>query len=177
MDKKEIIKKLYEIGAIQTGEFTLASGLTSQIYIDIRRIISYPSLLKAIADAMWHCLQGAKADLICGVPYTALPIATYLSLQHDVPMIMVRKEPKTYGTKKSIEGIYKPGNTCYIIEDLITTGGSILKVADLLEAEKIQIRDVVVLIDRQQGGKENLQARGFCVHAVMTLAEILDVLT
>ena len=176
MDKKDIILKLHEIGAIQVGEFTLASGLISNVYIDIRRIISYPSLLKAISEEMWSHLSGTQADLICGVPYTALPTATHMSIEQNVPMIMVRKEAKKYGTKKQIEGVYKKGQTCYIIEDLVTTGGSVIKVANLLEAEGLLIKDVVVLIDRQQGGKTALQENNYQLHAVLTITEVFDVL-
>lgn len=176
MDKKDIILKLHEIGAIQVGEFTLASGMTSNVYVDIRRIISYPSLLKAISEEMWSHLHGTQADLICGVPYTALPIATHMSIAQDIPMIMVRKEAKKYGTKKQIEGVYEKGQTCYIIEDLVTTGGSVLKVANLLEAEGLVINDVVVLIDRQQGGNESLQTKNYRLHAVLKITEVFEVL-
>lgn len=171
-NKTPLIDSLYQIGAIQFGEFTLKSGQTSSIYINLRKIISYPHLLRSIAKAMRELVSGAAYDLVCGVPYTALPIATCLSLDYDVPMVMRRREKKDYGTKQLIEGVFKPKQRCLIIEDVITTGGSIIETADELENVGLEIHDVVVLIDREQGGRANLEKK-FHVHTVFTLSEIL----
>lgn len=175
MRKESLITTLYQIGCIQFGEFLLKSGQTSSIYMNLRKIISYPDVLRAVADAMWQETQGASYELVCGVPYTALPIATCLSLQHNVPMIMRRKEKKDYGTKQSIEGEFKAGQTCLIIEDVITTGGSIIETAKDLEEADLKIHDVIALIDREQGGKENLSQK-YKTHTILTLSEILQTL-
>ncbi len=166
---------LYQIGAIQFGEFTLKSGQTSSIYINLRKIISYPNILREVAELMWKALNNAKFDLVCGVPYTALPIATCLSLNHNIPMVMRRKEKKDYGTKQLIEGEFHAGQTCLIIEDVITTGGSIIETATDLQQAGIDIKDVVVLIDREQGGRQNLE-KHFKVHSVLNMSDILQTL-
>jgi len=170
--KAALIDFLYQIGAIQFGEFKLKSGQTSSIYINLRKIISYPHFLRLVAKAMWEAVQGAKYDLVCGVPYTALPIATCLSLDYDIPMVMRRREKKDYGTKQMIEGAFKAKQHCLIVEDVITTGGSIIETADELENVGLEVHDVVVLIDREQGGRENLEKK-FRVHTVLTLSSIL----
>lgn len=170
-----LIDSLYQIGAIQFGEFTLKSGQTSRIYINLRKIISYPSLLRAVAHAMWQATQDRRYDLVCGVPYTALPIATCLSLDHNMPMIMRRKEKKDYGTKQMIEGVYHPGQTCLIIEDVVTTGGSILETTVELENAGLRVQDVVALIDREQGGRETLEEK-YTFHAILSLSTILETL-
>jgi uridine monophosphate synthetase len=170
-----IIASLYQIGAIQFGEFTLKSGVTSSIYLNLRKIISYPGLLHTIAEAMWEKTQACEFDLVCGVPYTALPIATCLSLEHNIPMIMRRKEKKNYGTKQSIEGVFKAGQRCLIIEDVVTTGGSIIETALDLEQAGLQINDLVALIDREQGGKENLNKK-YALHTLFSLSEMLHTL-
>ncbi|MBV9576381.1 MAG: orotate phosphoribosyltransferase, partial [Gammaproteobacteria bacterium] len=89
-----IITSLYQMGAIQFGEFQLKSGQTSSIYLNLRKIISYPELLRHVSNAMWNAVQACQFDLVCGVPYTALPIATCISLTHHIPMIMRSKEKK-----------------------------------------------------------------------------------
>src|SRR5690242_11859207 len=112
MNNEELIFALYQIGALKLGDFTLKSGKSSKIYIDLRQIISHPNVLRAVADTIWQRIQHCKMDLICGVPYTALPIATCISLQHNIPMIMRRKEKKEYGAKQQIEGAFHAGQTC-----------------------------------------------------------------
>jgi uridine monophosphate synthetase len=171
-DKHQLIQNLYKIGAIKIGEFTLKSGQHSTVYVDLRRIISYPDVLRAVANRIWESLRHAQFDLICGIPYTALPIATCISLQHNIPMIMRRKEKKEYGTKQMIEGVYKPGQSCVLIEDIITTGGSVLETARDMDEAGLVVKDVAVLIDREQGGRQNLE-RQYRVHAALTLPEIL----
>lgn len=172
-----LIHSLYQIGAIKFGDFTLKSGKKSKIYLDLRQIISYPQILRNVANAMWQKVHTCKVDLICGVPYTALPIATSISLSHNIPMIMRRKEKKDYGTKQQIEGKFQADQSCLIVEDVITTGGSIIETAEDLEAAGIKISDVVVLIDRQQGAVDNLQKKNYKVHAVLTMKEILKTLS
>ena len=101
MNSENLIFALYKIGAIQLGEFKLKSGQTSSIYINLRKIISYPDLLRQISHAMWEKIHEQQFDLICGVPYTALPIATCISLEKNIPMIMRRKEKKIMELNKA----------------------------------------------------------------------------
>jgi orotate phosphoribosyltransferase len=170
-----LITSLYQIGAIQFGEFKLKSGQTSSIYINLRKIISYPIILRTVAKAMWEATRDCQFDLVCGVPYTALPIATCLSLDHNIPMVMRRKEKKDYGTKQLIEGVFEADQRCLIIEDVITTGSSIIETAIELENVGLKVHDLVVLIDREQGGKEHLEQK-YKLHAILTLSQIFKTL-
>ena len=176
MNLKPIMLALYEIEAIKFGSFLLKSGITSPIYIDLRLIVSYPKLLKEISEALFQKIRGLSFDLICGVPYTALPIASCLSVTHNIPMVMRRKEAKEHGTKKMIEGSYQPGQTCLIIEDLITSGMSIMETAAPLQEVGLVTEEAVVVLDRQQGGKQKLEEKGMRVHSLFTMAELLQTL-
>lgn len=176
MNYKPLIVSLYEIGAVKFGDFTLKSGNKSKIYLDLRQIISYPDVLRAVAEVIWQQVNGYPFDVICGVPYTALPIATCISLQQGIPMVLRRKEKKEYGTKQMIEGKFETGQRCLIIEDIVTTGSSILETANDLEIAGLKVRDVAVLINREQGGRENLQQHHYALHAAFTLNEVLNTL-
>ena len=124
---------------------------------------------------MWECVKKSKFDVVCGVPYTALPIATCVSLNQNLPMVMRRKEKKDYGTKQVIEGIFQPQQNCLLLEDVITTGGSILETSKELENAGLIISDVVAVMDRNQQGKENLE-KHYRVHTLFSLNESLNAL-
>ncbi|HQV93078.1 MAG TPA: orotate phosphoribosyltransferase [Anaerolineales bacterium] len=165
---------LLSASCIKFGEFTLKSGLTSPIYIDLRRIITHPKLLADIAQAYLPILSILKFSRIAGLPYAAIPIATAISLAGNYPMIYPRKEAKSYGTKAEIEGEYHAGETVVVIDDLATTGGSKFEAIEKLTGAGLVVKDVVVLIDRQSGAKESLAQAGYSMHAVLTIGQMLD---
>lgn len=173
---RALVLALHEAGCVQFGHFTLASGLTSPVYIDLRRLGSRPALLRLATEVYAELLKPLPCDCLAAVPYAALTIGTALALRLDRPLIYPRKEVKDHGTRRVVEGIFTPGQRAVIIDDLVTSGGSILAAIAALEAAGLVVSDVAVLIDRQQGGREALAARGYNLHAALTLAEILDIL-
>lgn len=175
--KKEIALALHEIGAIKFGEFTLKSGIKSPIYIDLRLLISYPKVLKLVSSAMVDVARQLEFQVIAGIPYTALPIATAISIDQNWPMVYARKEVKDYGTKKKIEGVFNEGDTALIIDDLITTGDSKFETVDPFEASGLKIKDFIVLVDREQGGGRLLEEKGYRLHSIIGINELLDILS
>jgi len=174
--KKEFFLECYKLGIIKFGRFTLKSGIESPFYVDLRPLASDPKILKKLANYLLEMLPLDNFDIICGVPYAALPMATAMSLQSYIPLIIKRKEAKPYGTKKLIEGIYEKGQNCLLVEDVITSGKSLVETIDEVENEGIKVSDIVVVLDRQQGGKEKLEAKGYKVHSLFNISEVVEIL-
>lgn len=167
---------LFDIGAVQFGHFRLHSGRESYIYMDLRLLVSYPIALRQVAQAYQQILNRLTFDLLAAYPYAGLPIGTAIALEMNRPLIYPRKEVKNYGTGKLIEGKWQVGQRVVLIEDLITSGKSIIQAIASLKAVGLQLQETLVLIDRQQGGREMLQAEGQQLHAIMTLRQLLAIL-
>lgn len=178
MNHDALILALYEAGCVQFGKFRLKSGLLSPIYIDLRLLVSRPSLLGQVARAMAGLVRERELafDRLAAIPYAALPIGVALSLELNRPLIYPRKEAKDYGTGRAIEGVFQPGETALLVDDVITKGHAKMEaLAPLLEAGLV-VRDILVVIDREQGGAEELAAQGYRLHSVLRLSALLDTL-
>ncbi|XP_071394367.1 LOW QUALITY PROTEIN: uridine 5'-monophosphate synthase [Centroberyx affinis] len=173
-----LILKLHDVNAVKFGEYKLKSGMITPIYIDLRVLVSYPSLMNQVSSLIYQRAQEEelKFDSVCGVPYTALPLATIICSRNELPMLIRRKEAKDYGTKRMVEGVFREGETCLIIEDTVTSGSSILETAEVLYKEGLKVTDAIVLMDREQGGVPMLASQGIRLHPVISMFKLLNVL-
>jgi uridine monophosphate synthetase len=172
----EIALGLHALGAVRFGDFTLKSGKKSPIYIDLRLLVSDPGLMAAVARALAGIMSGLSYDRIAAIPYGGLPIGQAVALCTGKPLLYPRREVKEHGTKKLIEGAFAPGETVVVLDDLITTGASKIEALTPLQDAGLKVEDVVVLVDREQGGASELAWKGIALHAALTLNQILDCL-
>ncbi len=174
---EELIHDLYKNGFILFGEYTLSSGMKSPYYIDLRMALSVPSILRKVASLYryeaFHC---CKFDAVAGIEVGSIPIAGILAYTMDVPMVYVRKSAKEYATKKFVEGRLQRGWRVLVLEDVSTTGKSILHAVEKLREEGAEVSDAIVFIDREQGASEKLAEVGVRLHAVYTVSKIFEVL-
>ena len=171
MNKEELIQLLKECGAIQFGKFVLTSGAVSDYYIDIKKASTNPSVLKKIAEAMAKLAEGY--DLLAGMELGAVPLVVALSLETNVPYVIVRKEKREHGTSKQIEGEEVKDKKVLIIEDVTTTGGSIIKTIKIIRENKGIVDEVVVVVDRESGAEEKLKNVDVSFIPLLSVSDIL----
>lgn len=173
---QDLILQLFDIGCLLFGEYIQASGAIFSYYIDLRRIISNPQIFHQVLHAYAEILKTLTFDRLAGIPYGSLPTATGLSLLLHQPMIYPRKEVKAHGTRRVVEGQFHPGETVVVVDDILITGKSAIEGAEKLESVGLEVEDIVVFIDHEEGVKERLKAKGYRAHSVLTISEITDTL-
>jgi uridine monophosphate synthetase len=173
---RALARGLYEAGCIRFGDFVLKSGQRSPIYLDLRQLVAFPALLEMVAGLYATVLERLAFDRLAAIPYAALPIGTAVALRMRRPLLYPRREAKAYGTGQRIEGTFHPGETVVVLDDVLTTGASKWEAIRVLEEAGLRVTDIVVLVDREQGGRPELEAAGYRVHAVTTLTALLDAL-
>jgi len=174
-EKTELSRILHKIGAIKFGTFKLTSGRTSPYYIDLRIVPSFPDAFRHVCDIYVKLVEtelGAQNfDRIAGIPTAGIPLASLIAYQMKKPFLYIRQMAKLHGRERRIEGIIMPGNRVLLVDDLITTGLSLAKAAKAIRAEGGVVSDAVVLLDREEGGKDRLKKDNVNLHFLLTARE------
>jgi orotate phosphoribosyltransferase len=173
---KEFSTFLHENKIIRFGDFTLASGKKSSYYVDLRLVPSYPhqfrKMVKYLQNEIIKEIGLDKFDAIVSVPTGGLVIASALAIETVKPLIYVRSKPKDYGTSKSVEGKIQEGMKVVMIDDVATTGGSVVNGIKSLKEEKIKVEDAYVIVNRMEGADEALKEEGVTLHSITNVMQI-----
>ncbi len=174
---KVLIEALYREGIILFGDFRLTSGAWSPYYIDLRMVISRPRLFKRVIAHYLAALDELDGfDVVSGIETGSIPIASVVSYILDYPMIYVRKKRKEVGAGKVIEGSLNPGSRVVVLEDVVTTGGSVLHAVESIRSLGGVVEYAVAFIDRMQGAVENLSRKGVKLLPIYRIRDIVEVL-
>jgi len=176
--KLETCKILNKIGALKFGTFKLTSGKISPYYIDLRIVPSFPDVFRKVCnfyiDLIKKEIGTENFERVAGIPVAGIPFAALIAYQLEKPLLYVRKGLRLHGRQRKIEGILTPGDKVLLIDDLITTGLSLKRAAKAITAEGGVVTDAVVLLDREEKGKEKLENTGIKVHTLLNISEVAN---
>jgi len=171
MKREKLIQQLKDCGAIKFGRFVLTSGAISDYYIDIKKASTEPKTLRLIAQEMSSYSKGY--DMLAGMELGAVPLVVALALETDIPYVIIRKEKREHGTGKQIEGGDVKGKSVLIIEDVTTSGGSVVKTIQILRENQAEVEKVLTVVDREAGAKETLKKLEVQFIPLVSVSEIL----
>ncbi|TGC08503.1 orotate phosphoribosyltransferase [Methanolobus halotolerans] len=158
--KQSLIDALKECGAIRFGDFTLSSGKKSSYYVDIKKASTDPVTLKKIAREASTVIRGMHVDSVGGVVLGSVPLATAVSLESGLPLVLIRKSDKSYGTGGRFVGDVRQGSKIVLLEDVTTSGGSVRDAIEAIRSEGAIVEAVLTVVDRESGASENLASLG-----------------
>ena len=177
---KEFVTFLHQKEIIKFGDFTLASGKSSSYYVDLRLVPSYPQefrmMVKYLENQITEDIGLENFESIVSVPTGGLVIASALAIETVKPLIYVRSKPKDYGTSKSVEGKIHDGMKVVMIDDVATTGGSVLNATKSLTEVNVPVKDAYVIVDRMEGADEALAEQGVKIHSMLNILQITEIL-
>ena len=177
---KEFVTFLHQKGIIKFGDFTLASGKSSSYYVDLRLVPSYPHefrmMVKYLENQITEEIGLENFESIVSVPTGGLIIGSALAIETVKPLIYVRSKPKDYGTSKSVEGKIHDGMKVVMIDDVATTGGSVVNAIKSLTEVNVPVKDAYVIVDRMEGANEALSQLGVKMHSILNILQIAEVL-
>ena len=176
--KAELCRILNKIGALEFGVFKLTTGRTSPYYIDLRIVPSFPDAFQRVCDLYIRLIRGEigteSFDRIAGIPTAGIAFASFLAHRLKKPFLYTRPHKRLHGRERRVEGILMPGDRVLLIDDLVTTGRSLKNAVEAIRAEGGVVGDAVVLLDREEGGKERLTACEVTLHSLLSASDAAD---
>ena len=169
--KEYLIDLLKENGVFLEGDFTLSSGKKSNYYINMKKAITEPEILSTISKLITQKIDLDDIDKVAGPALGAVPIATAVSLESKLPLLMIRKEKKGYGTSKLIEGELNEGDNVIVVEDVSTTGGSLLKAIRAINDNGGNVKRAFVVVDREEGAIETFEKEGITLEPLISVKD------
>ncbi|MBM3905884.1 MAG: orotate phosphoribosyltransferase [Thaumarchaeota archaeon] len=177
---KEFATFLHQNGIIKFGDYTLASGKKSSYYVDLRLVPSYPHqfrrMIKHLQRLISEQIGFDGIDSVASVPTGGLVIASSLAYELVKPLVYVRSQAKDYGTGQLVEGIVKSGDRILLIDDVATTGGSIINGIKELKKAGAKITDAYVIVNRLEGAEKNLLQEGVTLHQIFDVIQVAKIL-
>lgn len=169
--KEFLIDLLKENEVFKEGHFILSSGKESDYYIDMKKAITEPDILSTVAKLITQKIADDNIDKVAGPALGAVPIATAISLESNIPLLMIRKEKKSYGTSKLIEGELNEGDEVIVVEDVTTTGGSLIRAIKAVQASGGNVKRAFVIVDRLEGAVEAFENEGIKLEPLISVDE------
>ncbi len=166
----EVVDLLLGAGAVRFGRFTLTSGQTSDVYVDVKRAWTDPARLSLLARAL-AARAGAEPRL-GGMELGAVPLVVATALLLGRPFVVLRKQPRDHGTRQAFEGELSAGDAVLLIEDVASTGGSSLRSVEILREHGAVVERAIVVVDREMGARERLATAGVRLEALATLSDL-----
>lgn len=174
MWRGNVIQAILKAGCVLKGEFRLSSGKVSDVYVDLRKLYSHPREVKIVAEELAKHASSVGCDVIAGIETGGIPLATMVAFILDKPLIYVRKKPKEHGTQKLIEGDASLGGLSLIVDDVATTGSSLIRAVNALRESGFYVENALVVVDRGEGAEQALKGLGVNLRSLTTLKDLLQ---
>lgn len=170
MDDATLIARICD-AALLRGTFTLRSGRTSHYYLDKYLFETQPDILAELGKRFAAHVDDS-IDRLAGAELGGIPLVTAASLATGIPTLLIRNQKKDYGTARQLEGKLEAGARVMIVEDVVTSGGQVIEGANVLQANGAEIVKIVAVIDREEGGRDNIEKAGFTFESLFTKTDL-----
>jgi|SRR3972149_1452366 len=178
MKYKKLIDELQECGVIKFGDFSLTSGIKSKYYIDVKKAITRPKILELICEQIIDIIvdQNIKVDYIACVELGAVPIGTIISIKTGLPLIIIRKTEKNHGLENRIIGDPEKTKIALLVEDITTTGGSVIDAVGVMRNEGLIVKNVISVVDRGEGAKESIEKECLNITSLVKIEDLISLI-